>query len=195
MSNEINTSLPSMAYILQSHTSSYNEKILALRSLKYYLDNEENNIDIYNKINIKQLILDNVLKIILNEDKTINIVKRKLIRTELFLILAKILDSNTLFGEILKSPDILHEVDVLQSKSIESSQPTEDESVHSLEDYSIESMLLKNSSNQNQHLSRKNSMLLPSIHQENSMISNLTTSNNSIILIDKMKHIARSSSA
>lgn len=93
-------SVPTMAYILQSRTSTVGERITALRSLKQHLE-ENHAIDAYNKKRIKQLILDNVLQMILSEEKVTNVVKRQLVRTELFLILAKLLDSNVLFGSIL----------------------------------------------------------------------------------------------
>lgn len=95
-------SVPSMAYILQSRTSTVGERIAALRTLKQHLE-ENHTIDAYNKKRIKQLILDNVLQMILSEEKVTNITKRQLVRTELFLILAKLLDSNVLFGSILSN--------------------------------------------------------------------------------------------
>ena len=93
-------SVPAMAYILQSRTSTVGDRIAALRSLKQHLE-ENKSIDSYNQKRIKQLILDNVLQMILSEERVTNIVKRQLVRTELFLILAKLLDSNALFGSVL----------------------------------------------------------------------------------------------
>lgn len=95
-------SVPAMAYILQSRTSTVAERITALRTLKQHLE-ENHAIDAYNKKRIKQLILDNVLNMILSEEKVTNIVKRQMVRTELFLILAKLLDSNVLFGSIISA--------------------------------------------------------------------------------------------
>ena len=94
--------VPSMAFILQSKSSSVGDRLTALRSLKVYLEENET-MDAYSKKRIKQLILDNVLQMILSEDKVINVVKRQMVRTELFLILAKLLDSNILFGSIFGS--------------------------------------------------------------------------------------------
>lgn len=96
-------SVPAMAYVLQSRTSTVGERIAALRSLKQHLE-ENRSIDSYNQKRIKQLILDSVLQMILSEERVTNIVKRQLVRTELFLILAKLLDSNALFGSIM-GPD------------------------------------------------------------------------------------------
>jgi hypothetical protein len=87
-------SVPSMAYILQCNTSSSAERVTALRSLRLHLETDD--LDAYTQKRIKQLILDNVLKLILNP--TINDVKRALMRTELFLMLAQMLDCNSLFG-------------------------------------------------------------------------------------------------
>ena len=107
-------SVPAMAYILQSRTSTVGERIAALRSLKQHLE-EDKSIDAYSKKRIKQLILDNVLHLILSEEKVTNIVKRQLVRTELFLILAKLLDSNALFGSVLN-----HDANSVSSSHAES---------------------------------------------------------------------------
>jgi hypothetical protein len=49
--------------------------------------------------------MDSVLKIVLNEDQSRSHQKRKLIRTELFLILADMLVSDNLFGGIREQID------------------------------------------------------------------------------------------
>lgn len=91
--------VPAVAYVLQSHMSTVAERVAALRSLKKYLETNTS-MDAYSKKRIKQLILDNVLQMILSEEKVTNVVKRQMVRTELFLILANLLDSSVLFGSI-----------------------------------------------------------------------------------------------
>lgn len=94
-------SVAMMAYVLQSTTSTVDEQIAALRALKQHLD-AELGMDAYSQKRIKQVILDSVLRIILNEDRITNIVKRQLVRTELLLVLGKLLSSETLFGSVIK---------------------------------------------------------------------------------------------
>ena len=95
-------SVPMMAYVLQSTTSTVDEQIAALRALNQHLD-DKLGMDAYSQKRIKQVILDSVLRIILNEDRITNIVKRQLVRTELLLVLGKLLNSETLFGSVLKN--------------------------------------------------------------------------------------------
>lgn len=95
-------SVPMMAYVLQSTTSTVDEQIAALRALNQHLD-ADLGMDAYSQKRIKQVILDSVLRIILNEDRIPNIVKRQLVRTELLLVLGKLLNSETLFGSVLKN--------------------------------------------------------------------------------------------
>jgi len=95
-------SVPMMAYVLQSTTSTVDEQIAALRALNQHLD-DELGMDAYSQKRIKQVILDSVLRIILYEDRITNIVKRQLVRTELLLVLGKLLNSETLFGSVLKN--------------------------------------------------------------------------------------------
>ena len=91
--------VPAVAYVLQSKMSTVAERITALRSLKSHLDGNKS-MDAFSKKRIKQIILDSVLQLILSEEKVTNVVKRQMVRTELFLILANLLDSNVLFGSI-----------------------------------------------------------------------------------------------
>jgi hypothetical protein len=91
--------VPAMAYVLQSRMSTVQERITALRSLKEHLEDNKT-MDAYSQKRIKQLILDNVLQMILSEEKVTNVVKRQMVRTELFLILSKLLESSVLFGSI-----------------------------------------------------------------------------------------------
>ena len=98
-------SLPKAVYILQNDTESMENKLLSLRYLQQYINgignsNSDISLEFYHTQRINQLILDNVLKIILNEDHFTNLGRRQMIRTELFLILANLLKSNTLFGSI-----------------------------------------------------------------------------------------------
>jgi hypothetical protein len=110
MEETSNYSVPAVAYVLQSRTSTVAERITALRSLKRYLETSAS-MDAYSKKRIKQLILDNALQMILSEERVTNIVKRQMVRTELFLILANLLDSSVLFGSIFGT-EVPHPHDV-----------------------------------------------------------------------------------
>ena len=63
------------------------------------------NLSFFNRKRINQLVLNNVLKIILTVDNTMSGHKKQLIRTELFVILASLMQSTTLFGDIANNID------------------------------------------------------------------------------------------
>lgn len=93
-------SLNKITYLLQNPTTSLEDKIRCLRYIKETVKNDTINFDIYHRQGLNQLILDNALKIILNDDRSVGGQKRQLIRTELFIILADMLGSDILFGGI-----------------------------------------------------------------------------------------------
>lgn len=94
--------------VLQSSTESIEEKILALRYLKHYVESNSE-IDAYNRKRINQLIVDNVMKIIIDSSNQVNGFRRQLIRVELFVLLSQILRSSSLFGTEL-TQSVVHEI-------------------------------------------------------------------------------------
>ena len=80
-------------------------KMAALRFLQSYVGDKTNIVNASLRANINQLVLDNVLGIILGEDRVPDLRRRQLLRTECFLILGTLLGSNTLFGGIHEKLD------------------------------------------------------------------------------------------
>ena len=120
--------VPTIVFMLQSATSSLDERVIALRFLKNHLE-ENRDLDSYNRKRIKQLILDNILKILLTEDRTTSLQKRQLVRTELLLLLSTLLNSNVLFGNIINNPNLLHRISNLHEDSNERHEIDGNESV------------------------------------------------------------------
>ena len=75
---------------LQTPSSSLHERIVALRQLRVYVG-QHRELDEATRANINQLVLDNVLGIVLSEDRTTDLRRRQLLRTECFLMLASLL--------------------------------------------------------------------------------------------------------
>eukprot|EP01038_Epipyxis_sp_PR26KG_P011976 gene11976-16030_t len=113
--------LQASLFILQNKSNNTRDKLFALRYLNQYLQEDEqsmdNNVDengnkqgihhldYYHKISIRQLVMDNVMILLMNDDNSVDVRKRQLVRTECFLILASLLKSNTLFKN-LKNEDV-----------------------------------------------------------------------------------------
>lgn len=93
-------SLNKITYLLQNPTTALEDKIRCLRYIKEAVKKDTINLDVYHRQGLNQLILDNALKIILNDDRSVGGQKRQLVRTELFIILADMLGSDCLFGGI-----------------------------------------------------------------------------------------------
>eukprot|EP01031_Cornospumella_fuschlensis_P037243 gene37243-45211_t len=91
------SSIVSATHTLQSDVPSIEEKLQALRNLKRILETSDGTMDIYTKRGISQLILDNVLKIIMREDRAVNPFVKQLIRVELYSLLTQLLESQALF--------------------------------------------------------------------------------------------------
>jgi len=99
-------SIANAIFTLQCSTSNLEDQIRCLRYLKEAIKGCDNIIlNTYHRQGLNQLIMDSVLKIVLNEDQSRSHQKRKLIRTELFLILADMLVSDNLFGGIREQID------------------------------------------------------------------------------------------
>eukprot|EP01041_Mallomonas_annulata_P003129 gene3129-6155_t len=101
--------LASAIVTLQSQSSAIEDRINSLRFVKLFIDNPSNDFDRFAKSKLSQLILDSVLSIIMSEDRTVDIRKRQLIRTECFLLMANILESKNLYGNVAKK---LHEINI-----------------------------------------------------------------------------------
>jgi hypothetical protein len=88
-------------YHLQTPSSSIATRINSLRFLQFYLEQEEIIISsVTDRIKINQLILDNILLIINCEDLISDLRRRQLVKTECFLLLAKVLNSKSLFAGV-----------------------------------------------------------------------------------------------
>lgn len=88
---------------LQTTSSSFDDRISALRFLHLYLEEEKSSNTLYHR-RINKLVMDNVMQIIMNEDRTADMRKRQIVRTECFIILASLLGSDSLFGSISNKP-------------------------------------------------------------------------------------------
>ena len=84
---------------LQLPSASLDQKIVALRYLKFHVSTTPT-LDERTRSNINQLVLDHVLSVVLSEDRTVDLRRRQLLRTECFLMLASLLNSRTLFRGI-----------------------------------------------------------------------------------------------
>ena len=92
-------SLNKAIFILQSSTASLEDKVRCLRYLKEIISESSNGnntlvLDIYHRQGINQLIFDNILKIVLNDERSFG---GKRVHVELYLILADLLASEPLF--------------------------------------------------------------------------------------------------
>eukprot|EP00596_Hydrurales_sp_CCMP1899_P009541 CAMPEP_0119047834 /NCGR_PEP_ID=MMETSP1177-20130426/55302_1 /TAXON_ID=2985 /ORGANISM="Ochromonas sp, Strain CCMP1899" /LENGTH=167 /DNA_ID=CAMNT_0007022913 /DNA_START=91 /DNA_END=591 /DNA_ORIENTATION=- len=87
--------------VLQTPSSNYEERLSSLRFLKFYVEDEKT-LNISDKHKINQLIMDNIMQIIMNPHTT-DVRNGHIIRSECFLILSNLLNSNTLFGDIKTS--------------------------------------------------------------------------------------------
>ena len=88
---------------LQSKAASFELRLNSLRFIQSYLLDSSNVVDVSTRSRINHLIMDNVVMMVLGEDRTIDIRKRQLIRTECFLILSSLLSSDALFGTAIRS--------------------------------------------------------------------------------------------
>ena len=102
--------------ILQTTSSSYDDRISALRFLHLYLEDEKPHNTLYHR-RINQLVMDNVMQMIMNEDRTADTRKRQIFRTECFIILASLLGSDSLFGSIKNNPPSDQEYDLSATSS------------------------------------------------------------------------------
>lgn len=88
--------------VLSSQDSELGARLQALRYLHSYLHSESSRAlgsNLRRKIN--ELVMNNILSIAMSDDRTANLTRRQMVRTECFVMLASLLDSNVLFGNDL----------------------------------------------------------------------------------------------
>lgn len=85
--------------VLQRPTANVDDKLNALRFLKGYVASDVKiNPGLVRKIN--QLVLNSVMELLLKEDHISDQRKKQLIKAECFVLLADLLDSHSMFGEV-----------------------------------------------------------------------------------------------
>ena len=117
MSSDEENNLLNAVLILQSGNERLETRINALRHLKSYVENNEF-IDAYNRKRINQLIIDNVMKVIIESSNEIDNFKRQLIRVEIFVLLSQILRSSSLFGAEL-TESVMYQLNNLRPGTIQ----------------------------------------------------------------------------
>jgi len=94
--------------VLQTPSSSLDARVGALRFLQSYVkggSSESRKMDDRTRRSINQLVLNNVLEIVMGEDRTCDLRTRQLLRTECFLMLSSLLGSDSLFSGIKEKLD------------------------------------------------------------------------------------------
>lgn len=115
-------SLQKAILLLAQKSSSIDEKMISLRTVTNYLQATPD-ISLYNTKSLNQLVMDTILRIIMNENQITNMRKRQLVRTELFVLLGTILTSDTLFGNIRSQIEFVPEEMDDHKASNENSRP------------------------------------------------------------------------
>jgi hypothetical protein len=95
---ETELSLETSLCTLQTPSAHIERRMVALRHVQEYVKSSVS-IDSFTRERINQAVLENVLEIVLVEDRTSDLMKRQLMRTECFLILATLLESPVLFRD------------------------------------------------------------------------------------------------
>ena len=99
MINQYSNNYAHAVLVLQTPSAPLDDQVAALRFLQMYLKQDTTLTDLKRR-QINQLVLDNVMDLVMNEERSSDLRKRQLVRTECFLMLAKLLDSQTLFGNV-----------------------------------------------------------------------------------------------
>lgn len=106
MNTVISYSLDKSCLILQTSTSSFHDRLNALRYIVSFINGKKdstgkhiNDINLGSKQRLTQLVLESVLQIIVTDDRTSDLWRRQVIRTECLLLLANLLESDVLFGD------------------------------------------------------------------------------------------------
>ena len=83
--------------ILAERSSRLGDKVVALRSLHAFLVESGSSVPLLKQKQIKQLIMDSILYIIMNEDVSSDLHRRQLVKTECILMMANMVDSSMLY--------------------------------------------------------------------------------------------------
>ena len=136
-------SLQDAMLILQSPTSEMDMKMASLRYLRQFVTEETNQIDTRLRASINQVVLDNVLTIVLSEDRVTDLRRRQLLRTECFLILGSLLGSNTLFGGIHDKLDQIENNNEMlrEENGLIEDEDQEMEEILEMSDHEIDAMM------------------------------------------------------
>ena len=86
--------------VLSTPSSSFDSRMQALRSLQEIINDPTVKLSVILRSKVNELVLENVLQIIMSEDRTPDLRKRQLIRTECFLILASFLENTSHFHDV-----------------------------------------------------------------------------------------------
>lgn len=90
-------SLPDSVFILETPSSPLDARLNALRFIQSYVESD-NISSMVDRMKINQLVLDSIMSLLNREDLIPDLRKRQLVRTECFLMLARILESKSLFA-------------------------------------------------------------------------------------------------
>lgn len=112
MNNFTIDSLDTAVFALRHPLTPFEVRLHSLRYLKQYVA-RNHSLDSVTRKKINQLVFDNVLDIVLGEERTADLRKRQLVRTECFLMIAELLQSNTLFGDCRRH---IHELQEQQNQ-------------------------------------------------------------------------------
>lgn len=97
--------LPMALLVLQTPSAPLQDRLNALRFLAAFLrpggDRTPSppSMDETTRANINKILFDSLLEMVMGEDRSADLRKRQLIRTECFIMLANVLKSQTLFGD------------------------------------------------------------------------------------------------
>jgi hypothetical protein len=96
--------LPDAVFILETPSSPLDARLNALRFIQSFVESEKIS-SMVDRMKINQLVLDSIMSLLNREDLIPDLRKRQLVRTECFIMLAKILESKSLFAGAKPSDD------------------------------------------------------------------------------------------
>lgn len=147
-------------FTLLDGSSDVNERLRALRYL-YQVIQDGIIIDPFNRKKINQLILDNVMRIMLDEASSSNSFKQQLIRVELFTLLSHILRAENLFGNDVTQALQRHAETLLQRSESPQNEFTVPEIAQSKPPKSSSRPWLSSSSSSNSSLASSENLKSP----------------------------------
>ena len=89
--------LPEAVVILETPSSPLDARLKALRFIQTYVEAERLS-SMVDRMKVNQLVLDSIMSLLNRDDLIPDLRKRQLIRTECFIMLAKMLESKSLFA-------------------------------------------------------------------------------------------------